>query len=318
MKSLLRCFIVACTVIAASCARHSGEPQEVAPVYAWFEDYTPGAAVPDRLRPGMAAFMKVMGVDSVGDDALRAWAVSQPVRVFSPDVDSVFPSLGPVEAGLGAVLGAAREENLRLPRRSYAAVVWGRPESIVFCDSVVLVALNHYLGAGYPGYSHLPQYRREAKEPARLPVDIAEALVATQYPYEGGVDATVLSRLLYEGALNEARLRLAGCSEAAALGYSEVDYRALLEHEEQLWQALVAGRLLYSTLPVDAERLVDPAPSTPLLSAMAPGRAGRFLGWRIVQAYLKRYPDTSLPELLSPSFYNSESTLRASSYVGRS
>ena len=318
MKPVLRCIFVAFTVIATSCARRSGGPQEVAPVYAWFEDYEPGCVVPEALKPGVSAFMKVIGADTVSDGALRSWAASQPVRVFTPDVDSVFPSLAPVEAGLGAVLYAASEENLSLPRRSYAAVVWGRPESVVFCDSVMLIALNHYLGSDYPGYSHLPVYRRVMKDPSRLPVDIAEALVATEYPYRAGEGATVLSRLLYEGALNEARLRLAGCSEAEALGYTKDEYNALLEHEEQLWQALVAKQLLYSTLPADAERLVDPAPSTPLLSAMAPGRAGRFLGWRIVRAYLKHHPRTSLTELLSPSFYNSESTLRSSSYVGRS
>ena len=45
-----------------------------------------------------------------------------------------------------------------------------------------------------------------------------------------------------------------------------------------------------------------------------PGRVGRFIGYRIVQAYLTRHPETKLNELLSPTFYTSSMTLPDSGY----
>ncbi len=303
-------------LIATSCSEPRVEPQEVAPVWEWFASYSPGHAVPAGMAPEVDAFMKVMGADA-SPEALAAWAASPAVQVFSPDVDSVFTSLEPLEQALGGIEARAAREQLPLPASRYAAVVWGRPESIVFCDSVMLIALNHYLGAGYPGYSHLDSYRRGLKTPARVPVDAAEALAATAVPYESDDASTVLSRLLYEGALVEAVMRLADVDAATAMGYTPEEYDYLQAHETQLWQALVARELLYSTLPADASRLVAPAPSTPLLDAGAPGRAGRYLGHRIVSAYLAAHPGTPVPTLLSPAFYRSPDTLRRSGYTGR-
>lgn len=305
-------------LLAAACGRADSDkaaPQPIAPVYSYFGAYD-GSPVPDSLRAGVEAFMKVTGAPSAADSLLAARAASAAVRVFTPDVDSVYRSLVPLESSLGSILDHAAAEGLELPRRSYAAVVWGRPESIVFCDSVMLIALNHYLGADYPGYSHLARYAAAAKTPARLPLDMAEALAGSACPYRGGDEATVLSRLLYEGAMAEARMRLAGVGEAEALGYDDATYAELCAHESEMWRKLVASRLLYSTLPADAERLVAPAPGTPMLAAQAPGRAGRFIGHRIVRAYLDRHPDATLPQMLAPEFYASDATLRVSGYTG--
>lgn len=302
--------------MAASCSRSRVEPQEVAPVWEWFATRQPADTVPGAMAPEVAAFMKVLGADTSAESVERWWA-SAAVRVFSPDVDSVFHSRESLESALGGIVHRAAAEGVKLPASRFAAVVWGRPESIVFCDSVMLVALNHYLGADYPGYSHVETYLRRLKTPERLPVDMAEAIVATAYPYTSDDVAAVLSRLLYEGALVEAVARLADVEPAQAMGYTADEYAWLEQHETELWQSLVAGELLYSTLPSDAVRLVSPAPSTSILDSGAPGRAGRFLGHRIVRSYLRSHPDTPLPALLSPHFYRSDDALRLSGYTGR-
>lgn len=319
MRPVLSAVIIfaagACTAPAGGDAADV-EPQALAPVYRYFAAYDASPEVPDSLRPGVEAFMKVTGAPSATDSALGAWAASRAVRVFTPDVDSVFPSLRDTELALGRILANAASEGLRLPHRSYAAVVWGRPESMVFCDSLMLIALNHYLGSDYPGYSHLPSYSRAMKTPRQLACDMAEALVGNGYPYARTAESTVLSRLLYEGSMAEARVRLCGVGAARALGYDDATYDSLLAHESELWQLLVSRGLLYSTLPSDAERLVAPAPSVPSLAQNVPGRAGRFIGHRIVCAYQRRHPEAGLEFLLSPGFFNSDSTLRLSGYTG--
>ena len=302
--------------IACTSPRPDGETQRVAPVYSLFCDSSAEAEVPGSVLPELTAFMKVLG-RGADAESLAEWSRSPAVKVFTPDVDSVFPSLGKIESALGDILASASVEGLELPRRRYAAVVWGRPESIMFCDTVMLIALNHYLGDDYPGYSHLDGYRRRVKTPRMLPYDIAEALVATAMPYRHRDGSTVLSRLLYEGALAEAKYRLAGGDWPAALGYSEDEYAALSEHETELWELLVGKGLLFSTLPSDAERLVGPAPSTANLTDNSPGRAGRFIGHKIVRAYIAAHPDATLREMLSPEFYDSDATLREAGYVGR-
>ena len=308
-----------CVLMMLSCSRNSEKApaQPVMRVYDWLADYRPARQLPDSLRPGVDAFFKVMGVVQPDDSVFRKWADGPVVGMFTPEVRRVFPSPDVLELSLGKVLNNARNEGLCLPQRRYAAVVWGRPESIVFVDSVMLIALNHYLGEDFEGYSHLSVYQRRGKTPERLQSDIAEALVATEWPYAPEGDPTVLSRLLYEGALAVAKERLTGESAAMVLGYSPQEYEWLQEHEDELWRQLVGRRLLFSTLSSDADRLVSAAPSTAILMQEAPGRAGRFLGYKIVSQFLKRHSDVGLPQLFSSSFYDSEATLRESGYTGR-
>lgn len=283
----------------------------VSPVYAFMRDYpaSKDAFAADSVE--IAAFMRTVGAAFPDSAAIAAWASSRAVEVFTPDVDSVFAdSLMPARA-LGMVLDNASRSGLTLPVRRYATVVYGRPESILFVDSVMLIALNHYLGSDYPGYTGLPEYMRGFnKTPGALPYDIAEALVATAYRFDGGSSPTMLSRMLYEGALAHAKLALVdNASAARALGYSDEEFKWLADNETELWRHIVGGKLLFDTSPATISRFVLPAPRVNVGLLVAPGRAGRYIGYRIVQEYLKDNKDATIPYILTPGFYNTRIAL---------
>lgn len=299
-------------------------PAEVADIARLMRDYrgldsTARDDSVDRYRPEIESFMKTVYCDSVTDEALVRWAGSRAVAAFTPPVDSVFPTLDGFRNALGHILAVAEADSLDLPHRRYAAVVYGRQEAILFVDSVMLVALNHFLGREFEGYSHWPVYVRNTKTPENLPYAVAEALIGTAYPYKAeGDDATLLSRMLYEGAMAEARMRMVpGATVAGALGYNKEDMKWIDENEARLWQELVESKLLYDTSAQVSDRFTAPAPTVRLLPTMWPGRIGRYTGYRIVRAYLDRYPDTSLRQLLSPQFYNSPDVLALSEYSPR-
>lgn len=310
-------------LMAVSCSERAVRPRPerpdkvvVEPLYRYFADHDSAAVV---ARPELTRiFLQVVGFpsDSISSGA-SMWSNSLPVRVFTPAVDSVYGLEGaPLDSYIGYALAAARLEGLRLPHRTYAAVVYGRREPIGFADSVMFIAMNHYLDPDYPGYQRFPVYERVVKTPGQLPYDIAEALAGTERPYVEPADgATALSRMLYSGALAYARMAMVDSStEAAALGYTQEQYEWLLEHEGELWRTLLAGQLLYDTDPQTWQKLVSPAPSTPLLSIYSPGRAGRFIGFRMVCRYLERHPGANLAFLLSPEFYNGETILEDIGY----
>lgn len=262
----------------------------------------------------LGAFFKVIDGSEPSDSLAWMWSTSLPVAIFTPAVDSVYADTDTLAADLGAILGRAREAGLDLPRRKYGAVVWGKMESIVFVDSVMLIALNHYLGQEYAGYDAFPVYRRFTKAPGFLPCDMAEALVATRYPYEEAPGQTALQRMLYEGALAYAKKQLADAPDMYALGYRSEQLQFLLDNEGDLWRQMAIRGLLYDTSPVTIGRLIDPAPNTAVLDPRAPGRAGRFFGLRIVEAYARRHPDATLPFLLSPGFYRNPAILEEAQY----
>ncbi|MDE6134689.1 MAG: hypothetical protein K2F79_03855 [Muribaculaceae bacterium] len=322
-RSLLFAIVVAALAFFCGCRRQAQEypPCEIVSLYNIIYDYdsldsTARAAVLSAYEPMFESFMQVVSPEPFSPELLGWWSDSSPVRVFTPDVDSVFPSVAPLEVALGNILGRAEADSLELPARKYAAVVYGRAESMLFNDSTLFIALNHYLGSDYPGYTHWPEYMRRQKSPQRLPYDLAEALVATSYPYSAsGAEATALSRMLYEGAVVYAVTRLVdNPSEALALGYGQEEMGWFSKHETELWRALVAANVVYDTAPAAASRLVDPSPAVRGFGVDAPGRAGRYIGYRIVRSYAASHPGMSLARFLSPEFYSSSGALLESGY----
>ncbi|MCM1066970.1 MAG: hypothetical protein NC418_05270 [Muribaculaceae bacterium] len=301
--------------------RQQHSPARVADIAALMCDY--GSFEPavrdslvDAMRPELTAFMRTVSSDSLSGDLLSTWAASAAVEMFTPPTDSVFPSLEPVEVALGNILGEAGDIGLKLPHRRYAAVVYGRPESILFVDSVMLIALNHYLGADFEGYSHWPVYRRLGKTPERLPYDMAEALIATEYPFDAtGEECTLLSAMLYQGALLTAvEAVVPDASAGLLLGYDDTRMRWLADHEAEVWNTIVSRQLLYDTSEATVDRFIAPAPALRTEGYEWPARTGRYIGYSIVQAYRKAHPEVPIASLLSPEFYKSQSSLIEADY----
>lgn len=223
----------------------------------------------EAMTPGIAAIDSMLAYTGNPQASFASYCKSPAVKIFTPDVEHVYPNLDKLESTLGHITAIAGIEFIEIPRRTYFSIISPYSQSIFLSDSVALIALNHYLGADYIGYAgRFEPYRLRDKTPERLPYDIAEAIVASAYPYAPPTaqDATALSRMLYEGALLNAVMALvpdADTSEALSLTAEQLKW--LNDNEGRIWNALIGNDLLYSTSPVDATRLVSPAPATAIL-----------------------------------------------------
>lgn len=278
------------------------------------------AAVADSLSiagPEIDAMFKVLGISELTVADIMEWSRGEAVKVFQPAVDTVFSSTLAIETIVGGIVGRAAREQLGVPPMRYATVTWGSMRPMVRVDSVMLIALNHYLGADYPGYAGFEAYRRSEKTPESMPYDLAASLAATQYPMDMAETPTLLNWMLYEGALVETRMRLVpDASLAKALGVGNEQLKMLQDNTKEIWKEMAVRRLIYDTDPLTIDRYLGAAPSTPLLQGRTPGRAARYIGYCIVKAWLSRHPDTSLRELLQPSFYAGPATLAESGFSG--
>lgn len=316
IMKLRNIYIASLIAISAACSKEAPEqyaPADVAPLHAIMPGYAEldsasRAEIADSLKPELTAFFKAVAEGyTLSDTLIQAWSHSRQVNTFTPPADSVFPSIEPIRESLGYTLGAAGTRGLQLPARRYATVVYGRNEAILFVDSVMLIALNHFLGPEYEGYSRWPVYRRLEKDPAKLPYYMAEALIANEYPYTAeGEDATLLSHLLYQGALTYAKMQVVkNADRALALDYSDEDLAWIDANSAKLWSELASSNLIYDTSETLAARFVMPSPSVRDLPTVYPGRIGRYVGLRLVEEYVRKHPEATLAELLSPSFYTS-------------
>lgn len=265
--------------------------------------------------------------DSITAELVAHWSAQPATEIFMPEVRNSFADLKAEEAAIGRILATARKNYLKLPVKNFATVTWGNQDkSIVIIDTIetAYIALNHYLGPNSNAYRGWPDYKRNIKSRAMIPVDMSEALVSTAYPYQPEGDATVLSRMLYEGAITMAKQAMNPQATPAQLfGYTDDVYNQVVEHENFIWKHLVDsknnGGMLYSTDGEVMSNLFDFVPTSSRISPDAPGRAVRYIGYRIVVDYLKAKPQTTLAELLSPSFYShGTEVLRISAYTPES
>ncbi len=274
------------------------------------------AILPEDIKAYADALLQYLG-STHGDTTWQDYATSRAVATFAPEAAKVFPNLASMRDTLGMILYNAADKGLVLPRRHYASVVWSDRKSIVINEPYVFVALNHYLGSNHPAYSGWPQYIRATKCPQMLPYDLAESLIADAYPYKSIAKAqrTILSRLLYEGALAYAKIKVVPeATEAHALGYNETTMADIQSNETFIWKHLIEGQMLYSTDAALMEKLFAPSPQTYIISPDAPGRVARYIGLRIVKSYMEKYPETALSQLLSPSFFGTKNSLEKAGY----
>ncbi len=313
MRKLVGIFLIAAACIACS------NQDETKPVirldqamheYASLSD-TGRDSLVNLLRPEFKAFFAVLGYDSLYNDDILSWSQSDVVKVFQPDIDSVFENIDGLESQVSHMRAVDQKHHWGLTDSlCFATVAWGRPQPIVRCDSVMLIALNHYLGEQYPGYSHWDYYRRTEKTPKNLPYDLAGAIAATKHPFKPHHAPTLLSWMLYEGALMHARMMLVDQAQLdIALGYTPDELEYLEDNTQGIWDDMRIMRVVYTTDPALIDRYIAPSAVTPLINYNAPGRVGRYIGYKIVMDYVKRHPEATLNFLLSPEFYDTPQSL---------
>lgn len=282
------------------------EPLTVERIDLFITDFsTTDTTAAAKYQPGLDIYLAMLGIDKA--DTLEAFEwlhESDMYRTFGRDVKVGFGPLDEVEKELGTAAFGLSECLPGVDIEKVYGVISPYNQSIVIADSIVFIALNHYMGPTYEAYDGMPAYVRMNKTPERIPVDVAEALIRVNYPYEPSPDATLLERMLYEGAVYAALTGLFDSrDEYSILGVTEEDYKNLRAKNDDNWARLSEAGALYSTQPDVIARLMSPIPDAPLLMPDTPGKAGVFMGMSIIKDYIDRHPDTEISSLLQPDFY---------------
>ncbi len=309
---LLSLMLAAC----GSDADNSSDPVAIGRIDLFISD---GIGSADSLQPGLDMYLHVMGLDSLTrEDALTRLGNSDVTRVFGTDIKSRFTAADSLSGPLGDALMRLGHLLPGVDIVNVYGIASPYMQSVIVGDSAVLVALNHYLGADYPGYVSMPACMVRQKVPARIVPDVVEALVRVNYPYEP-VEGTLIERMLYEGAVTKAMAIALGGDVGQAMGYTGAQLNVAVSHEGEAWKALAAGRMLYSRSPVDISQLFNHSPFTRLGEYEYPSRVGCYIGLRIVDSYMDSHQgDVSLSYLLSPEFYgDAQSSLIKSCYSPR-
>jgi len=87
-------------------------------------------------------------------------------------------------------------------------------------------------------------------------------------------------------------------SDTIIMEYSKKQWDWAQENEIEMWAFFLKENLFYETNTQKINKYISASPHAPGMPPSAPGRTANFIGWKIIDAYMRKFPKTSLQELV--------------------
>lgn len=253
------------------------DPQAVPAIKAFLGSYRP---VFEQAQPLAGEYLPAMALQM--EEALQRMRYLVPG--FKPDSPFVITSfIGPMDAYESFSIG------------DYGDVRTGNG---------VGVALQFHLGAGAGIYEQGMQsgvfygYQVQRFTPETMLVNAVKNIIEDHYPYTAA-GKPMVEEMVEKGKRMYLLKRLLPASgDSVLLGYTGSQAAGCFENESLIWQFFVKNDLLYSIEQEINQQYLRDGPKTPELGEASPGYIGLFTGWRIVESYMKKYPDTPIDSLM--------------------
>lgn len=168
----------------------------------------------------------------------------------------------------------------------------------IYADSLVIVALELYLGKEHKFYE-FPNYLKQNFEEKQIMPDVVSSFSYRNIP--NSPDKNLVAQMIFEGKQLYAKdLLLPEYSDADKMGYTPEQIKWCEENEAYMWRHFIENEMLYSVDPKLTTRFIAPAPFSKFyleIDNESPGRVGAWIGWQMVRSYMKNNSNVSLAEL---------------------
>jgi hypothetical protein len=252
--------------------------------------------------------------DPLYPDVLDTYLADRSINTIKLACDSLFSNLSPFQENLSEAFSLYHAE---FPGKAIPRVVTfisGLNQSFVSSDSLLGIALDKYLGCNHPiyGQAFLPLYQRHNMVPERMVPDCIRAWALTEFPAGDSVK-NILDHILYEGRILCFQEQLIpGIPDTLLCGFTKEQMKWCNNYENRMWTYLVEKKVIFQTDAFTIAKFVQDGPFTKDFSNESPARAAVWIGYRIVNAYMKRHPELSLEQLMK--IQNCYSLLEGSGY----
>ncbi|APY09679.1 gliding motility lipoprotein GldB [Winogradskyella sp. J14-2] len=157
----------------------------------------------------------------------------------------------------------------------------------IVTDSLLLVALDNFLGEDHEFYQNIPRYLVKNMQKNQIVPEVAEAY-AKKYTFQAN-RKRFIDEMIYHGKLLYFKdVMIPFKTDAEKIGYTEQELKWAEANESAIWSYFVEKELLFSTDSKLASRFIADAPYSKFyleLDNASPGRLGQYIGWQIVRAY---------------------------------
>ncbi|NSW95479.1 MAG: hypothetical protein HPY62_12295, partial [Bacteroidales bacterium] len=181
--------------------------------------------------------------------------------------------------------------------------ITGFNNSIITGDSVLGIGLERYLGADCEYYPRLEIYSYLAARmtPDYIVPDCMYGWAASEWDFEFmnyGTD-NVLTEMIHEGKLKYfERCMLPDVPDEIIFGFTPGQMKFCRNNEGRMWEYLIEHDLIFSTDHFTIRKLIGDAPFTSYFTNESPGKAAVWIGFRIVESYMKNNKGVKLSYLM--------------------
>ena len=159
---------------------------------------------------------------------------------------------------------------------------------VVVTDSLVLIALDNYLGKDHEFYANISDYLKQDMDKNQIVVDIAEQYARRSiFPPE---KSNFLEEMIYFGKILYFKDRVIPFkTDAEKIAYTKQQLQFANLNEEMIWTHFVEKETLFDGDDKLVTRFIAEAPFSKFyleIDNQSPGRLGQYIGWQIVRAYM--------------------------------
>ena len=179
----------------------------------------------------------------------------------------------------------------------------GFNSSYIIGNEVIGISLDRYLGRDSEYYPMLGIYNYQTLWMIREKIvsDCMYAWASSTWINEDNEDKStdVMNAMIHEGRLLYfTKCMLPDEEDTLLFRFTEMQMQFVVNNEQQIWEYLVEHDMLFSTDPLLLKKLTGDAPFTSYFTSESPGRAANWIGYRIVESFMRKNPDVSLSDLM--------------------
>jgi len=181
-------------------------------------------------------------------------------------------------------------------------------------DTILAIGLDYFLGSTRNYYTLLefPEYQKRKLKPEYLTTTAFQQWIRTEFESDNK-DHTLLAAIIAEGkVLYASKQCMPEVNDTIIFGFTQQQLEWCNNSEFEIWSFLIDKKLLYNTNLTEFNRYIADGPFTPGMPRESPARATCWLGYKIVDAFMKNNKNTDLEKLMKQT--NSQILLNKSKY----
>ena len=186
-----------------------------------------------------------------------------------------------------------------IPAKVYLFVS-GFNSSVMYYENVMGVGVDMYLGSDYPYYNQVVyNYQKQTMRKACIAGDLLSMYLAYNIAYNSKYNR-LLEHMIFRGKQMFLLGELLPDEPAwEIIGYSKEQWDWCETYEQAIWNSIMEKRDLFKTESIVLNSYMNEGPFTAEISQESPGRLGVWVGWQIVDSYMRNNEQVSIQELIS-------------------